>query len=57
MLPRPPRVLHRSAIYGSGVDSALGIAAFFYGRFALAAGIHLVSTVRNRRSRAEQSVS
>ncbi|GAB3748938.1 MFS transporter [Nocardiopsis nanhaiensis] len=44
------------AIYGAGTDSALGIAAFFYACFALAASMHMLSTIRNPRSKAEQSV-
>ncbi|WP_239648081.1 MFS transporter [Nocardiopsis ganjiahuensis] len=44
------------AVYGVGADSALGIAAFFYACFALAAGVHLVSTVRNPHGKAEKSL-
>lgn len=36
------------AVYGAGTDSALGVAAFFYACFALAASILLLSTTRNR---------
>lgn len=42
------------AIYGAGTDTALGIAALFYAFFTLAASLHLLSTIRNRHSRAER---
>lgn len=40
------------AVYGAGTDIALGIAAFLYVFFALAASLHLLST-KDRRGRAE----
>ncbi|GAA1438256.1 MFS transporter [Nocardiopsis tropica] len=42
------------AVYGTGTDSALGISAFFYVFFVLAASIHLLSTTENSRSRADR---